>query len=490
MPEPKLVALDHPVALLDEHLLTDEEGNEICYLSPEKLQTIADNNNRRVEVSGDESPIVVGHTEDGRPEKEQGELIGFARDFFVSKGKRQGERVVPARDGDKHYLFSKWRVYEDDLPLLRKFPRRSVELWTSRWEIDPIAVLGATTPDRDLGLVRCSRGEKGHSVKIRFMEHSPTMMSYDSGPDLGQQDPMLDLNPEGGDSSYEEQTNQPITLAQLEQLDWVQFIKQLMMNTEEGVHGGGLPGEQEEEQYWNEMGPDGDQGSAGGQGPNEELEPTTDGEGSLGHDGEFDSEEEPLADEQPLRHAAGYGGSTNTFVPGMVQMNRQIPQGRRPAAAPTHPDLVRLARVENAAVALADENRQLRIRLARAERRADLAQLEAEGVELDINEELDIVCPETGEPLDQARYENYLNKMRKRFRRSPVVGQGQQPIYAQIGTTGEQPVRGRRQESDVVRKQRVDQVLRNLEKNPSLDYDAELEKAYSRPTQGQVEKVQ
>ncbi len=148
----EMIDVANPVAILDEHWLEDDEGNKIVYLSPALLQRFADNGNKRIKATGDWTPIVVGHTKDGEPETAQPEVIGMAGEFYVG----------PLFNTKKKALFcKKWRIYKDKLPLLRKFPRRSVEIWLKRMEIDPISLLGATTPDRDLGPVRLE--EKGES---------------------------------------------------------------------------------------------------------------------------------------------------------------------------------------------------------------------------------------------------------------------------------------------------------------------------------------
>lgn len=108
------------------------------------LKVIADTCNRRVKETGDETPIVIGHTRKGAPENEQPEVVGFARNYRVALWR--GKNVITAT----------FRFLKDKFEEAMKHPRRSVEIWKDR-RFDPIALLGATTPERDLGLLYCSK---------------------------------------------------------------------------------------------------------------------------------------------------------------------------------------------------------------------------------------------------------------------------------------------------------------------------------------------
>lgn len=57
------------VPLLDEHKLLDKDGKVVEVIDEKFLQEVADNNNRRIAETGDLTPIVIGHTEDGVSEK-------------------------------------------------------------------------------------------------------------------------------------------------------------------------------------------------------------------------------------------------------------------------------------------------------------------------------------------------------------------------------------------------------------------------------------
>src|SRR5579859_5194319 len=100
------------------------------------LGRIAANNNRRVKETGDWTPIVIGHTKDNAPENEQPEIVGYASNFTVKPLFRTGRYAIHAV----------CRFFKNKLDKVKNFPRRSVELWVTREEVDPISLLGATSP--------------------------------------------------------------------------------------------------------------------------------------------------------------------------------------------------------------------------------------------------------------------------------------------------------------------------------------------------------
>lgn len=131
------------VPVFDEH--TGDDG--VVY-DKQRLQKIADNNNRRIDDTGDWCPLVPGHTPD-EPGQEQPEIIGYAGPFKVS---------IIGKVDPRHCIFADFRVHRDHAETFRKNPRRSVELWPEENPddrfFDPIAILGAETPKRPLGMTR------------------------------------------------------------------------------------------------------------------------------------------------------------------------------------------------------------------------------------------------------------------------------------------------------------------------------------------------
>ena len=124
--------VEHAVPVLDEH----ED------IGPADLLEIIANNNRRIADTGDMPPIVLHHTPDDGLATNP--IVGFARDFRMGRlGKENPRRCILA---DFHF-------FKDKYELAKEHPRRSVELWEKSRFIDPIALLSAETPARDLGLL-------------------------------------------------------------------------------------------------------------------------------------------------------------------------------------------------------------------------------------------------------------------------------------------------------------------------------------------------
>lgn len=138
------------VPIFKEHV-----GSDGTVYDKKLLQCIADNNNERVEDTGDYCPIVGWHTPaDNDPAKDP-PIIGYADSFKVGKfGKKKPIWAIYAR----------FRVRKDKHRYFQDHPRRSVEVWPedkpeNRY-IDPIAILGAETPRQDLGLTYSKSGTK------------------------------------------------------------------------------------------------------------------------------------------------------------------------------------------------------------------------------------------------------------------------------------------------------------------------------------------
>src|SRR5207245_1881416 len=128
-------------AILDECEFFDKRTGQQVHMTPDRLARMADLQNQRVTGRNDATPIILGHTEDNVPESEQPPIVGLASRFRLGR--------LP--DG-KSAVFARPWAAPGQVDTFRKNPRRSVELWLDPDAIDPIALLGATTPRRDLGL--------------------------------------------------------------------------------------------------------------------------------------------------------------------------------------------------------------------------------------------------------------------------------------------------------------------------------------------------
>lgn len=131
------------IPVFDEH--TGDDG--VVY-DKRRLQCIADNNNHRIDDTNDWCPVIPGHTPD-EPGQEQPEILGWAGPFKVG---------VIGNVDHRHCIFADFRIHRDHAETFRKNPRRSVELWPEENPddrfFDPIAILGAETPKRPLGMTR------------------------------------------------------------------------------------------------------------------------------------------------------------------------------------------------------------------------------------------------------------------------------------------------------------------------------------------------
>jgi len=137
---------EESVPLLDEHQMTNDSGEVIADVDRLALEEIARNNNKRVLETGDPATLILGHTSDN-PNAPEKPIKGFVVNYKVKPYRRdEFGRIIYAVHGD-------YKVRPRHANVLEDFPRRSVELWWNKKELDPIALLGGTTPERDLGVV-------------------------------------------------------------------------------------------------------------------------------------------------------------------------------------------------------------------------------------------------------------------------------------------------------------------------------------------------
>jgi len=346
------------VFILDEHQM--KIGDKVIDINAQKLQDIADRNNRRIHNTGDEIPLIIGHTKDGADEKDQPEVVGYAYNLRVRDFMNTGKKAIAAT----------FKYHKASADLAKKFPRRSVELWTRDWKLDPIALLGATTPERDLGLVRFKR--KGPRKYSRLL------------PMTGTQD-----------------TNEIVAgvVAALQQSDVWQFVQSQMranQGMEMGIDDSLLPANEEDDSLL----------------PEEEM--------GLEKEVPMEEGEEGLEEEVPEEEATGVEGEDPDAVEEEpeekepVRMNRQDEDDvkvRLSRVEKENGDLV--AKLSAAEVAV----QEIKLKYQRAQRDAELMGLENEGYLFDRKEELDHVSN-----LSEEAYASHINIIKKRYQRAPVGG--------------------------------------------------------------------
>lgn len=135
------------VPLLDEHVMTGEDGRDLAQVDRSVLEEIARNNNRKVYETGDPATLILGHTSDD-PRAPEKPAVGFVTGLKVKPFRRDPE------SGKMIYaIFGDYKIRPKNAHLVDDFPRRSVELWWHKRDIDPVAMLGGSSPERDLGAV-------------------------------------------------------------------------------------------------------------------------------------------------------------------------------------------------------------------------------------------------------------------------------------------------------------------------------------------------
>lgn len=144
------VLIERPV--FKEHV--NRDGIEI---DADALKKICRNCNDRIRETGDFSPLVIGHTdEDGENEPA---VVGFVGPYRMG---RLGKKKPVAA------IYAKQWIRREHAEALKKYPRLSVEYWADKDDptnghFDPISLLGAETPELDLG-IHYQRDKSGKSL--------------------------------------------------------------------------------------------------------------------------------------------------------------------------------------------------------------------------------------------------------------------------------------------------------------------------------------
>jgi len=232
--DPSRFCIEHDVPVFDEHEVEEpdpdnpSEYRTIRY-SRDVLQAMCDTMNARIENTGDYTAICLGHTptpDERRRGIPQPPLVGFCGPFYVGTiGEKQPRAAIIAQD---------WGIFHDDVDRARKHPRRSVEVWREAdpYEryIEPIALLGAETPRRDLGLAYSMRHSGTQVARYTAMAPSATntFMPGNTSTDEAEhyETPEQPATEATGMSLSDEDINKII--AAVMELDTTKFVQQLM----------------------------------------------------------------------------------------------------------------------------------------------------------------------------------------------------------------------------------------------------------------------
>lgn len=118
------------------------------------LHNVVANHYRREKETGDLPVVIVGHNSDDQLGDKP--IHGYAK----------GLRVQPLAESGRNAIFGDLWVHKDFAPNLKQFPRRSAELWYGAKQLDAIALLGATPPQRDLGLLAFAKSTTDEKLSM------------------------------------------------------------------------------------------------------------------------------------------------------------------------------------------------------------------------------------------------------------------------------------------------------------------------------------
>lgn len=216
--------VEHAKARTITDPVTGQEREIVDRYDRRALEEIAHRCNERILDTGDFSPLIEGHTPD-KDARDNGvpmpDVLGYAGPFRV---------------GLIGNVKPRWAIFADewhhveDAPRLAKLQRRSPEVWLEEAMhdrfMDPIACLGAETPRLDMGLTQFCRTADGRLVeKYSSVAVEPSGASTFLPSDRGERRKV-----------YAAQGDQPMLAPEdikqivdaIEQLDWVQGVKEML----------------------------------------------------------------------------------------------------------------------------------------------------------------------------------------------------------------------------------------------------------------------
>lgn len=119
--------------VFDQHVERGADGTVSRSFGETELQEIARRCAAR-DARGAWCPLTIGHTAPGRPEHEQPQSVGYARNWRVGPDPVSGQPALLADFWFKQEHYAEAATYA----------RVSVELWPGDWVIDPVALLRRT----------------------------------------------------------------------------------------------------------------------------------------------------------------------------------------------------------------------------------------------------------------------------------------------------------------------------------------------------------
>lgn len=430
-------------AILSECSFFDEKKGRKVTIDEPRLSKIAGVLNEKFTRFGAPMPIAPGHTVDGLAEEQQPRIVGYGihADVQDLTNPITGLQVTDDDGKPIKAIYVTPIALPGETDTFKRLNRRSPELWLDPDDIDPLSLLGSTTPRlANLGPHLFSR--KGDSSSFDQTNEDEAMADKpknDSAEDLDKANPVpSDDDDESGDDQMVAKV-----IAKLMQSDaWTQMeatTQRLgsLADMLEQQFGGGQAGQ---------IPPAPDGGSAGQGHPDDDLfaEPAH---------GENEKPKKMGASEycDPERMAAAFG-PTNTFVPSYdtsrEQFSRDFYQPTGAASVMDQESKVRFARLESELLDAKKREAEKDKRIKALEQdnllkqvNEELIGLHNEGVLFDYDEE----APRLVKMARSADRASHYEYMRKHFKRKEDVAPGggvaavpihmQRPIQFQKGLT-------------------------------------------------------
>ncbi|HWA97908.1 MAG TPA: hypothetical protein VG713_05425 [Pirellulales bacterium] len=221
------------VPVFAEHQTVSTKTGRTLTFSREQLQAIAARCNRRINETGDYATLIIGHTPDAEAltsgAAKQPEIVGFAGPFRIGQIGETGQRQRWAILADFH-------IFREDVARVRKYPRRSPEVWLEdRYEdmfLDPIALLGGEAPRLDMGLLYSAHRNGRVMEKYAAASPGPGNVFVPSDDTGNKRCYGADSEPNSEDAKPMSLTPDDIKeiVAAFDGLDWVQWVKGQMQS--------------------------------------------------------------------------------------------------------------------------------------------------------------------------------------------------------------------------------------------------------------------
>lgn len=373
-------------AILDECKFFDKNHGEV-HMTAERLQKIAQRINDRIERTGDAPGIIAGHTQQGVLEEHQPRVVGkaihAAVEDFVNPITKQP--VTDESGRIKKALYVTPIADKGEFHTFKKLRRgRSVELWLDPDgdDIDPIALLGANTPRRDLGPHHFQLSGAPHNL-YKFSRHNGSQSVHfeieteDEGDDMADMPGDTGGNPQDGNAQAMEAAfeNSSVGKRLMSLMDNMESYMPMLQQMHEMFEQSGAGGQ--------DMPTGGPGGDGGPQGMPQGAQPPMPAGGTGAPEDEDDLFAPPAAaghqgTPTPMGSAGACSptGPMNGTMPGMEPKKKMGSQGVPPAEPmmPMHRDpsaAIQFAQIQR-------ENADLKTRLAQLEQINLASQVQAE----------------------------------------------------------------------------------------------------------------